>query len=232
MTDKSPSPTEQPADDSWLPLALDELARLDSSGGGHIAKKKQTVIAVVEAMITPGDSVNALFTDNERRIAAGLCSYTIWKVKWSKDPLIISVLHNVLKIAREWHDTAELRAMKQRREEWQERARKLAQEMVTKVEGMLGHPLEIEVIEEDDEGRPIKLAVPAKWTFDTVPRLALAADKIARLSLEMPTEKTEQTGTVGVKHALAVEDLGEEELDDVLANLLAAAGVRLPEESD
>lgn len=77
----------------WEALAAAELARLPEP---HAAKKRATIIAIVDAELA-GNSVDGIWIDPR------LCNRSTWWNKWSKDPVIADVLGNVRKLAREWH---------------------------------------------------------------------------------------------------------------------------------
>ena len=91
----------------WLPAALAELDRFNVPGEKHYAKKRATVLALVDARLAgqPEETVwnRAAYPD--------VCSRTIFQGKWKHDPIFASVLANVDALARGWRDGAKLRAI-------------------------------------------------------------------------------------------------------------------------
>lgn len=85
----------------WLELALNEL---DKIKGHERDKKRLTVIALIDARIG-GESDASVFRK------AGTVSRDIWYKKWSKDPLIASVLDTIENMVRPARDRAALAAM-------------------------------------------------------------------------------------------------------------------------
>ncbi len=99
-----PAPVTWLECDSWIPVAVAELAKLDEP---HREKKRATIIALVDAALA-GSSEEMLW-DRDRHPET--CSRTIYHNKWKKDPTFAGVLQAVLKLAQTWQDTQELRAL-------------------------------------------------------------------------------------------------------------------------
>ncbi len=182
----------------WLPLAQAELDRLPYNGDKNRAKKVRTIIALVNSTLDPTDSPNALFYDKPRRQRARIVSRTIWTQKWSKDPLIASILENILKIAGNWYDASELKKLKDRQDKWRELAYTKALLIDEKTTEMLNTKLFAQKIErevKDKDGRVIHQTVHVfapNWSKGNVAPLMSTADKLARMALDMPTNSTKQ----------------------------------------
>jgi hypothetical protein len=87
--------------DSWVEVAAAALDRLD---GQHKRKKRDTVIALVDARLA-GRSEETVWDLPQA------CSRTIYHTKWKHDTVFASVLADVSAIADRWHDTRSLRAL-------------------------------------------------------------------------------------------------------------------------
>lgn len=85
----------------WASACLDELDRLQ---GDHAHKKRNTVIALVDARLA-GRSEETVWN------LATTCSRNTWHSKWKHDPLLMDVLANVERKARRWTDTRAIRAL-------------------------------------------------------------------------------------------------------------------------
>lgn len=85
----------------WEAAAVAELARLE---GPHLAKKRATIIHLVDARISgkPEETVFRL---------PNTCSRNIYHTKWKIDPIFSTVLSAVQSKAQTWHDTREMRAL-------------------------------------------------------------------------------------------------------------------------
>ena len=92
----SPSP-------DWLTTATAALDRLD---GPHARKKRATIIALVDAHLAGKPEVTVW---EPRR--AETCSKTIYDTKWKKEPVFAEVLATVDKLAADFRDNEELRAL-------------------------------------------------------------------------------------------------------------------------
>lgn len=87
--------------DDWIGVAAAALDRFD---GLHARKKRDTVIALVDARLA-GRSEESVWDRPET------CSRAIYHGKWKHDLLFAAVLDEVSRIAQTWHDTRALRAL-------------------------------------------------------------------------------------------------------------------------
>lgn len=85
----------------WVDLAAAELDRLTNP---HAAKKRATVIALVDARIA-GRTEESVWS------LAETCSRMVYHTKWKKDPTFSEVLERVTVLARQWKDGESLRAL-------------------------------------------------------------------------------------------------------------------------
>jgi hypothetical protein len=99
------SPNSQ-VDPDWLAAAADQLRRIE---GQHAAKKKATVIALVDARLA-GKPEETIW---DRAKHPDVCSRTIYHNKWKREPVFAEVLETVTRLARDWRDGRALRALRQ-----------------------------------------------------------------------------------------------------------------------
>lgn len=94
------------AEPAWIKIATEELARLKDDGGAQatIQKKRDTIIALVEARL-------AQKTEESVWRLPHTCARQTYHTKWKKDELFSDVLDKVTSLAREWQDTANIRAV-------------------------------------------------------------------------------------------------------------------------
>ena len=85
----------------WIVEARSELDRIE---GQHAHKKRNTVIALVDARLA-GASEESVFKRPET------CSRNTYHSKWKHDPTFGSVLERVERLARTWTDTRALRSL-------------------------------------------------------------------------------------------------------------------------
>lgn len=85
----------------WESQAAAELDRLTNP---HAAKKRATVLALVDARIA-GRSEETVWALPET------CNRSIYHTKWKHDPTFAEVLAKVTSLARTWKDGASLRAL-------------------------------------------------------------------------------------------------------------------------
>lgn len=166
---------DQDAPPDWLTQAA---AELDQIVGRHAAKKRATILAVVEASTTPGVSVETVWDSKH------VCARSTYYGKWLKDPLFRRVLDNVTAVKMQHDAQNDLLAMKDRRVAWQNRVYKLAEKMLSRADDMFMFPLMKTTI---DNGQTV--IEPGRWNLDTAIRMIAQADKLGRLSLGMPTDK-------------------------------------------
>lgn len=98
-----------------------------------------------------------------------------------------------------------------RKIEQRERDYVMAEQLHARALEMLAFPLTETVIEVDEEGHPVRIIRPMRWTLADAARLADVASKLGRLALDMPTDRHE----VGITREQA-ETMSLEELDDAL----------------
>lgn len=88
----------------WMTAANDELLRLE--GMEHYHKRRNTIVALVDARLAGRPEEDVFRRDDT-------CSRNTYHLKWKKQAIFVEVLHNVERIAREWKDTEELRALRE-----------------------------------------------------------------------------------------------------------------------
>lgn len=94
------------ADPDWLTVAAQQLQRIE---GQHAAKKKATIIALVDARLA-GRAEASVW---DRAAHPDVCSRTVYHNKWKREPVFSEVLEAVTRLAREWRDGRALRALQQ-----------------------------------------------------------------------------------------------------------------------
>lgn len=175
-------------------VKLDTLADFDTAVREQLmrvnhmsvtAKRHATIRAMAEAEIRTDISRDSLFS---RKDVISKSIFYRQDKDWFHDPLFREVLERVIAIYRRWDSTKELRQMLERQREWREKALDIGHRMADKGLEMMEFPLHD--VEVDTESGTAVLK-PARWTLDTVPRLATAADKLVRMALDMATDKTE-----------------------------------------
>jgi hypothetical protein len=87
----------------WADVAADELDRFQ---GDHANKKRNTVIALVDARMA-GKSEETVWN------LPTTCSRNTWHARWKHDRLMQEVLGNVERLARRWTDTRTIRALQE-----------------------------------------------------------------------------------------------------------------------
>ena len=90
-------------DPDWLAAAAAQLDRLD---GREVRKKRATIIALVDAHLA-GRTESTVWEPRRPET----CSKTIYDTKWKKEPVFASVLAAVDKLATDYRDGEELRAL-------------------------------------------------------------------------------------------------------------------------
>ena len=80
-----------------------ELGRLQPP---HVGKKRNTIIALVDARLAGRPEETVWARDDT-------CSRKTYHAKWKKDQVFSSVLERVTELARSWKDTRALRALKE-----------------------------------------------------------------------------------------------------------------------
>lgn len=160
----------------WIGLAQAELVKLP---GPHVAKKQATIIELVAARLSPEMVEEDVWSKEDT------CSRTTYHTKWKKNAVFAGVLAAVTDIAMTWQSGSSLRHLQERQEAWQKQAYEMALKMIEKAGLMIDFPLVRTTMEDD-----LVTVEPARWSMDSIPRLVTAADKLARLSLDMATDKS------------------------------------------
>lgn len=93
----------------WIAAAQAELARID---GDHVNKKRNTIIALVDARLA-GRSEETVWH------LPTTCSRNTYHAKWKHDEIFVDVLVAVERLAREWMDTRALKAIQNAAEKLQ-----------------------------------------------------------------------------------------------------------------
>lgn len=88
--------------DSWIDAAAAALDKLENP---HRRKKRNTIIALVDARLA-GRSEETVWGRPE------VCSRTVYHLKWKHDPAFVSVLEEVTQIAHRWQDKRMLQALR------------------------------------------------------------------------------------------------------------------------
>ena len=88
----------------WTAAATEALGRL--AGERHYHKMRNTILALVDARLA-GRSEETVWERDDT------CSRNTYHAKWKRQALFVEVLAKVEKIAREWNDTEELRALRE-----------------------------------------------------------------------------------------------------------------------
>lgn len=170
--------TPLPDEDAFAAAVEAQLARL-AGRPSQLGKARATVLAMAQVGLTipSQEAVFALPDVVSRRV------YYDKGKGWFHDPLFREVLETTRRLYRKWAAGAAAReataefAEKEatlRRAEWD-----MSREMTRVALEMVKAPLhETEV---SDDGRTI-IVKPARWSLDTVPRLADAASRLGRLS--------------------------------------------------
>lgn len=171
--------------EAQLAAAVEEqLRRLDEgeTHKGNLGKKRATVLALAQVGITI-PSREEVFRRKEcvsRRVY-------ISSDGWHHEPVFREVEEVVTRLYRKWAAGAAARAAAaefiEQEAELREKELKMSRDLARLALEMAGTPL-YDVVTTGDDGREVTLK-PARWTFDTVPRLADAASKLGRLALGM-----------------------------------------------
>lgn len=207
---------------------LDTQADLEAAVAEQLARihrrpqelRINTAKAIIAAATNPTTSVNAVFgTDG---VVTQATFYNM-KKDWIHDPLYREVLEVCIALHRHWDATAAVRERNKQREDWQKRMYGLSTQTADMVEEMLKNGLH-ERYEYDDNGTPVIIMKP-KYSPRDIATLLPAADKVARMALEMHTDST----AVDVKAEVADVDLDQirksmsDKLTKTRANLLQQA---------
>lgn len=162
-----------------------QLRRLDESETHrpNIHKKRVTALALAQVGITVASKEEVFDRPDtvSRRVF-----YSTNKGWWS-DPVFREVAETLQRLYRKWAAGSAAREAAAefvaREAELREKEWEVSRNLTRLALEMAGTPL-YEVVTLGDQGEDVTLK-PARWTFDTVPRLADAASKLGRLSLGM-----------------------------------------------
>ena len=147
-----------------------------------LSKQRQTVLALAQVGLTV-PSQEVAFT------LPGVVSRRVYYAKdkgWFHDPLFREILETVRRLYRRWSAGAQAREAtaefvekeaELRRMEWD-----MSRQMARIALDMVRSPLH--EVETQQDGKTV-IVKPAGWRFDTVPRLADAASKLGRLSMNL-----------------------------------------------
>lgn len=210
-----------------------ELSRLTAAGFTNIAKRRRTILRLIEAEVDPDLTKDEVFRER------GVVSKGIFYHKdknWWKDETFRDVYERVRALRQAYESQRLIAEQEDERDEWNRRVREVSQAMLDRALEMLDFPLAEVEIDEDGTTR----VTPANWKASDVPAYVNAADRIARLALGMATASTrsELSGPQGKPIDFSVafgldNDNGEAHDDEKLAALaraaLIAAGARSEE---
>lgn len=186
------------ADPDWLSVAANQLARLD---GQHAAKKRSTVIALVDARLA-GKSEESVW---DRAAHPDVCSRTVYHAKWKREPVFAEVLETVTKLAREWRDTRALRALQQAAEKMALASPLAADQLVS-----IATAGQVRRARAGANGKPVVFTEPA------------AAAEVLRAAVALLDRAGMQTAAKSVQAAAALDA-------DQLAAMLAQAKAQAAE---
>jgi len=167
----------------WKKEAAPLLAQIV---GKHSAKKRATILALVEARLR-GEAEETVWGLPQT------CSRTTYhhvkrradgtKRGWKYDPVFSKALIDIETLAREWHSNLALAQLEERQKEWAEKTHDIGVRLIEKAMQMLAFPLQKATMADG-----LTTIEPAKWHFGTIPGIVTTADKLVRLSLGMPTD--------------------------------------------
>ncbi len=184
---------------------------------GPHPKRHNTILALAESAIDPDINKEDVFARKD--IVSKRIFYSKDK-DWWYDPEYREVLEIVRELHVRWENEAALRRMLYRQTEWREKMYETADTMVERAQEMM-NKFGLEEMEVAGEDGTI-IIKPARWTWDTIPRLVQTADKTARLALGMNTEKVEQDITA------EVTEVDPDEIRQSMRDKLAQMGVAVP----
>lgn len=212
-------------EDDFYTAVHQQLGHLD--GGSNLTKRRNTIIALGEAAVNPEISRNSIF---KRKNCISEQAFYDTKRDWLHGENFRQVLENVLALYRAWEAIKQLRVVEERQNKWREDSYVIGNNMAALVKNMLGTDL-YEVMMEEDDGRQVTV-MPAKWAFrDTAP-IITAADKLIRLSLDMPTDKQEIEAYTEVHEAENPRDSARRKLDQLRSRMIGPGTAVVEEESD
>lgn len=174
---------------AWIKLAQEDLARIRGRGS---VKKRATIIALAQARLF-GTPIDDVF---KRPDTCGRTTYYRTDFDkdgnprgWKNDPEFQDVLESVVRLATEWREAEKLREIQEEKEHLIQTSIQLSRALFEKANEMLQFPLyEVTVPNADGGETTIQ---PARWTFDTLPRIAQAAKDMANLGLTLASQNLE-----------------------------------------
>ena len=201
-----------------------QLGRL-AGRPSQLSKARTTILSLAQVGLTI-PSQEAVFS------MPGVVSRRVFYSKdkgWYHDPTFREVLEIVRRLYRRWTAGAAAREATTdfiereaalRAVEWE-----ISQKMVELALDMVKAPLHETEVVEDGEGGKTYIVKPARWSMDTIPRLADAASKLGRLSIGL-TPGGRQEVAVSIEEALPPGLTPEqaERVKIMVARQLAAAG--------
>lgn len=172
--------TPLPDEEAFAAAVETQLGRLTGGRPSILEKQRATVLAMAQVGLTV-PSQEVAFT------MPGVVSKRVFYTKekgWFHDPLFREVMETARALYRKWAAGAAAREATSEfiEKEAQLRAAEwdMSRNMLRMAMDMVKTPLhEIETL---DEGRTV-IVKPARWTMDTIPRLADASSKLGRLSM-------------------------------------------------
>lgn len=221
-------------DEAALNAAVEaQLRRLeeDERHRSNIKKKRATALAMAQVGLTiasreevfkrPDCVTKRIYNDRNR--------------DWAHDPLYRSVEEVLKRLYRKWSRLGTARAATEefveREAELRETEWNLSRDL-TKLALAMVKTTHMEIEGNGEDGKPIVIK-PARWTFDTVPRLADAASKLGRLALGMTPggrQEVEMSWRDGLPAGVTPEQA--EQVKIMLARALAAAAEGGDEDED
>lgn len=162
-----------------------ELRRLeaDPATRQHLAKRRRTILALASADCDPLTTREDVW---RRKDVVRKATWFARDKTWGAHPLMADVLANVTRLTREFEAGKTQRALEAQRAAHNDMMLDLTSRMVQKSLAMLDFPLAQQRVTKDG----VTVVEPANWSMSNVASLATAADKIARLALDMSTQNT------------------------------------------
>lgn len=208
---------------------LQKLVGIDKSRGKQkqemYAKRINTVLGMVDTVLYPNITRESVL---QREGTVGHRVFYSRKKDWYHHPVFREVLETVLAIFRRWKAEEGERLAAEKLRKWNEQMMETADLMAQASKQILTNYIEqpFDVTIDDKNGEKITKLTP-KANVRDVAVIAPAADKIARMAMGQPTDKTtnQLTGEDG-KPIEVTEKLPDDVLSRRMSILLAAAKQR------
>ena len=171
------------SEDDFYTAVNQQLAQLK---GSNMRKRRDTIKALGESAVNPEISRASIF---RRPTCISEKVFYSTEKDWFHGRNFRTVLERVIALYLTWESIKQLKTIEKRQAEWREKSYNIGNNMAQVAMNMLGTDL-YEVVKDDEDGREVTV-MPAKWAFRDAATLATAADKLVRLSLDMPTDKHE-----------------------------------------